>query len=223
MATKIIHILLAVAILMIFSGCSSVSPGEDEQIELQPSETQGPPQITPQITPQVSPQKAGAEPVQVTVSDKQRIATISATAQDLQELADSNLAFASDLYAALRALDDNFLFSPYSISQALAMTYAGAEGETEEQMAGTLHFTLPQDRLHSAFSDLDIQFAQRGEDAKGKDGEAFHLNIVNATWGQQEYTFLPQYLDTLAQYYGAGMYLLDFVEAPEPSRITINE
>ena len=59
-----------------------------------------------------------------------------------------NSAFAFDLYRTLSSEDGNLFFSPYSISQALAMTYAGARGETERQMADTLHFALPQDALH---------------------------------------------------------------------------
>jgi hypothetical protein len=36
------------------------------------------------------------------------------------------------------------------------MTYAGARGATEAQMAQTLHYALPQDRLHPAFNRLDL-------------------------------------------------------------------
>jgi len=60
------------------------------------------------------------------------------------------------------------------------MTYAGARGETAQQMADTLDFILPQNRLHPAFNSLDLQLGRRGEGAKGKDGEGFRLNIVNA-------------------------------------------
>jgi serpin B len=103
------------------------------------------------------------------------------------------------------------------------MTYAGARGETEQQIADTLHFVLSQDRLHPAFNSLDLQLASRGEGAKGKDEKGFRLNIVNAIWGQKDYTFLAGYLDVLAENYGAGLRLLDFVNAPEDSRVTIND
>jgi serpin B len=102
------------------------------------------------------------------------------------------------------------------------MTYAGARGETEKNMAEALHFTLPQDRLHPAFNSLDLQLKQRGQGAKGKDDEGFRLHVVNAIWGQKDYQFLGQFLDVLAQNYGAGLRLVDFINETEPSRITIN-
>jgi serpin B len=46
--------------------------------------------------------------------------------------------------------------------------------------------------------------------------------MVNALWGQRGYHFLPGFLDTLAQYYGAGLRALDFGANPDGSRITIN-
>ncbi len=85
-------------------------------------------------------------------------------------------------------------------------------------MADTLQFTLPQDSLHPALNGLDLELASRGEGATGKDEKGFRLNIVNAIWGQEDYEFL----DVLAQNYGAGPRLVDFVIPPEESRITTN-
>jgi serpin B len=81
------------------------------------------------------------------------------------------------------------------------MTYAGARGETERQMADTVHFLLPQDRLHPAFNALDIELASRGEGSVGKEDEGFTLNMANAVWGQQDYEFLAPFLDVLAENY----------------------
>lgn len=160
---------------------------------------------------------------EVLQSDKQRVTSPDATQAGLATLVDGNSAFAFNLYQALRETDDNLFYSPYSISLALAMTYAGARGETEEQMANTLHFTLEDNRLHPAFNWLDIELASRGKGAKGKDDEGFRLHIVNAIWGQKDYEFLSEFLDLLAENYGAGLRILDFMKAPEQSRITINE
>ncbi len=168
---------------------------------------------------------ACAQPVlsEVLQSDKQRVTSPVATQAGLVTLVDGNSAFTFDLYQVLRETDGNLFYSPYSISLALAMTYAGARSETESQMADTLHFDLPQNQLHPAFNSLDLELGRRGQGAKGKDGEGFRLHIVNAIWGQKDYEFLSEFLDLLAENYGAGLRILDFMKAPEQSRITINK
>lgn len=140
------------------------------------------------------------------------------------DLADGNTRFALDLYHKLGAEPGNLFYSPYSISSALAMTYAGARTETEEQMASTLHFTtLSQERLHPTFNVLNGVLASRGQGASGAGGGKFQLNIANALWGQIGHPFLPSFLDVLAEHYGAGMTLLDFAGASQESREIIND
>jgi len=156
-------------------------------------------------------------------SDKQRISYPDVSQIEVESLVDGNSAFAFDLYQQLVNNDDNLFYSPYSISIALAMTYAGARGETAQEMADTLHFYLSQDKLHSALNWLDIELAKRGEGAEGKDDEGFRLNIVNAIWGQENYHFMDDFLDVLAENYGAGLRILDFINSTEQSRKTINE
>jgi serpin B len=156
-------------------------------------------------------------------SDKERITSPDVSMSEQALLVEGNSAFAFELYQALREQEGNLFYSPHSISVALAMTYAGARGETAQQMADTLHFVLEQDRLHPAFNWLDIELASRGEGAQGKDDEGFRLNIVNAIWGQKDYEFLTAFLDVLAENYGAGLRILDFVNETEKSRITIND
>jgi serpin B len=165
----------------------------------------------------------GRPPGSSVQSAKKRIKSPSVPTRDQAEMVSGNSAFAFDLYRLLKEKEkENLFYSPYSISLALAMTYAGAHGETEQQMAETLHYTLPQDRLHPAFNWLDLELASRGEGAEGKDGKGFRLNVANSTWGQKDHTFLPEYLDTLALNYGAGMRLVDFVGNSEGARVAIN-
>ena len=157
-------------------------------------------------------------------SDKERISSPNVANADLAQLVEGNSAFALDLYRALvEEKEGNFFYSPFSISMALAMCYAGARGETEQQMAEVLHFALAQEQLHPAFNYLDLELAGRGQEAQGKDGQGFRLNIVNATWAQEGYPFLIAYLDTLAENYGAGLRTLDFSKDPEAARVTIND
>ena len=162
-------------------------------------------------------------PMQSVQSNLARESAPQADLADKQELAAGNNAFALDLYQAVRGESENVFFSPYSISLALAMTYAGANGDTERQMAEALHFTLPEDRLHPAFNALDQELASRKDSGgQGADGKGFRFNIVNDLWGQKDYQFQAAFLDTLAKNYGAGLRLLDFAAQPEAARQNIN-
>ena len=161
---------------------------------------------------------SSAETTEVSSSNIQRITEPDVNEESLGELASGNSSFAFDLYRTLGEEEGNIFFSPYSISAALAMTYAGAEGTTEAEMADVLKFTLPQNLLHSSFNLVDqILTASAEEDS------TFSLHIVNALWGQTGYTFLPEFLGVLAANYGAGITLLDFSENTELCRETINE
>ncbi len=157
-------------------------------------------------------------------SSKARQTAPNVAAADLTAAAQGNNTFAFELYRLVRQGKPagNLFYSPYSISLALAMTYAGARGQTEQQMAQALHF-VPQSRLHPALNGLDQELGKRGKGAKGKDGQGFRLNIANALWGQTGYRFLPAFLDLLAENYGAGLRLLDFSANPEAARVTINQ
>ncbi len=132
----------------------------------------------------------------------------------LKELVAGNNAFAFDLYQALRTNECNLFFSPYSISLALAMTYAGARDNTAIEMAETLHFTLQQDRLHPALNALGEKFLARDEN--------INLTIANALWGQAGYPFLPDFLAVLDTGYDAGLRRADFIGDPEQARMEIN-
>jgi serpin B len=157
-------------------------------------------------------------------SNKPRETAPATSPSDLTSLVNGNNAFALNLYQLLRKTDGNIFYSPYSISEALAMTYGGARGETEKQMAAALQFLLSQDRLHPAFNSVDIELARRGEEAKqGKDEKGFRLKVVNAIWGQKDFKFTSEYLDLLARNYGAGMRIVDYINAAEPSRQLINQ
>jgi serpin B len=140
----------------------------------------------------------------------------------MEILSDGNNTFAFDLYHTLKENSGNLFYSPYSISSALAMTYAGARGETEKQMADTLHFTLPQDRLHPAFNSLSQALASRGQESEIQNKKGFILRNVNALWGRQDYKFVPAFLKLLDENYGAGLKTLNFAQEPEESRLTIN-
>jgi len=159
---------------------------------------------------------------QVVQADIPRQAAPVAPAGDMQTLAQGNTTFALELYQALRQSDGNLFYSPYSVSLALAMTYAGARGETAAQMARTLHFDLPQERLHPAFNALDLAVTLAPQASSADEPSLFQLHTANSLWGQQDEAFLDEFLNTLAANYGAGMHLVDFANDSEAARIAIN-
>ncbi|MDB4933966.1 MAG: hypothetical protein JWP87_938 [Labilithrix sp.] len=145
---------------------------------------------------------------------------------ELDTFAGDQADFAVDLYRAVGSSaefhDKDVFLSPHSISTALAMTYAGARGETKEEMKKALHFGLPDDRLHRGFDYLDLALSSRGQGALDKDGKPFRLSVINSVWGQKNYAFEAPFLDTLAVNYGAGLNVVDFRGAPQAARGTIN-
>lgn len=164
----------------------------------------------------------GATKIDTVKSPVQRVVDPPVPTADSTTLASDNAAFAFDVYKQLIATNNNLIFSPASISIALAMTYAGAAGTTATEMASALHFSLPPAQLHPAFNALDQTLTSRGQGKLGADGKPMQVDIVNALWAEKTYAFRSDFLDTLAANYGAGVNLLDFVNAPDPSRVTIN-
>jgi serpin B len=147
--------------------------------------------------------------------------------EDVMALVNGNNAFALNLYDAIASenVGENVFFSPYSVSQALAMVYAGAEGTTAEQMADVLGFSLDEAALHEAFSALNADLTARGN-AEANNNYGYverRLHIANALWGEQSYPFSPDYVALVDQYYGGGFKATDFIGAAEAAREAINE
>ena len=118
-------------------------------------------------------------------------------------LVSNNTAFACDLYAQLKSQDGNLFFSPYSISTALAMTYAGAKGATATQMASALQFSLPPAELHPAFAALAEQMSAVESSGHVK------LSIANSLWPHKGYPLLEDYLALVKKNYGSTIVPVD--------------
>jgi serpin B len=149
----------------------------------------------------------------------------ASTGADQATLAADNTRFAFDLYQAVASATSsaNVAFSPYSVSVALAMTYAGANARTKTQIANTLHFdNLSDSSLHAAFDAIDLALASRATGNQGADGQPFRLTVANSLWGDRKLRFQRPFLDTLAVDYGAGVRVVDFAGAPESARQAIN-
>ena len=134
---------------------------------------------------------------------------------DVAAVSAANNQFACNLYGELRGGEGNLFFSPLSIHAALAMTWAGASGPNEAEMAKTLRFSLPQERVHAAYGQLQ-QGLKHDEQLSG-----FSLSVANRLWGQQNYRFVPAFLDTTRTHYGAELGAVDFGQ-PDQAAATIN-
>ena len=138
-----------------------------------------------------------------------------ATASSVEATVEGYNGFAFDLYGRYSAGDDNILFSPYSISTALSMTYEGARGETAEEMEAVFGFLEdPSMRLPSV---------ARIYNTLNEEGREYALHTVNALWIHQSYPVQEDYVDAIVGYYGGDVNALDFVAEPNESRVTINE
>jgi len=126
-----------------------------------------------------------------------------------------NTAFALDLYQQLRREPGNLFFSPYSISTALAMTYAGARGETEKQMAKALHFDLPQEKLHAVFAEVQTGLTE----AQRTNG--VQLFVANSLWLAKGMSLQKNFLDRMEKNYATRLTALDYGQT-EAARQTIN-
>jgi serpin B len=134
----------------------------------------------------------------------------------IPQLVEGGNQFAWDLYRELARGEGNLFFSPNSISVALAMTYAGAAGTTQREMAATLHLGTDPDQLHQAMQSLLKQWAVERKD------QGYQLRVANRLWGQRRYEFLGEFLAVTREYYGAELARLDFGQDAEAARGTIN-
>lgn len=163
----------------------------------------------PTIDPGGTPSVGGPSSCEAT------LATPSAGALDV---ADSSDAFGWDLYQSIAdAQDGNLFFSPFSITAALSMTYAGAAGETAEEMADVLYVSSDDESYHSGYGELIRTILPQPEDC------AVELSIANRLFGQEGFPWLTPFLDITANDYGAPLEDIDFGADPEQARAYIND
>jgi serpin B len=155
------------------------------------------------------------------------IASLRAADFDLAARATNQLGV--DLHRQLAHGDDNLCLSPYSIESALAMTFAGADGETKTEMARVLHFPGDGDAIHASFATLQSSLneitkknAKLSEQKEGRSTEPITLAIANRLFGQVGYDFHNPFQELVKKFYTAPFEPLDFKKDPESARIHIN-
>ncbi len=119
---------------------------------------------------------------------------------------DGNNKFAFKLFQQVQGgtTGTNQFYSPFSISTALAMVYAGARNETALQMSQTLNFDL-SDKFHSKYKHL-LDRMKAGTEGKIK------LNIANGLWAQKNFQFLDSYFGIVKSNYHSELKNVDFTD-----------
>lgn len=141
--------------------------------------------------------------------------TVNAQISQSNSTVQGNNQFAIDLYKKLsNDSQKNIFMSPYSISSALAMTYAGAQGITAQEMTKVLHFS--KKAMNSDFQNLSNHF--NNVSRKG-----LQLSIVNVLWCEKSIKFLNAYLGLTQNYYQTKVENLDFKKQYKKSRLIINQ
>ncbi len=202
----VIRPLAALLALTFVAGCSSAAPS---------SSTLRAPRAPP-------PSRPGSDGIALAAVSLPRLAT---TSDDAAKAGDAVNAFGLDLYAKLVAADPqaNLVVSPASIQVALAMARAGAKGTTAAEMDAVMH-GLGADANAAWVAALDQSLNGKTatfKDALNEDQEVV-LRSVNAPFAQQGYPLEDAYLAALAERFGAGLRLVDYIGDPEGSRGVIN-
>lgn len=151
---------------------------------------------------------------------------------EMKNVVEGGNSFSVKLYLQLAGGEEgNLFFSPASIYTALGMTFAGAKGQTAEQMAETLQLGQAGENVHKGFADLleklNSPRMMRSMERVGREYEetekpAYQLIVANALWGQKGYPWRKGFLELTAEDYGAGLHEVDFAGNKEAARKTIN-
>ena len=136
-----------------------------------------------------------------------------------------------DLYLQLATGDENLCISPYSINSALAMTFAGADGETRREMARVLHFPNGSDvpasfsALQHSLEQMSAKTAELAKESRkfGGPSEPITLNIANRLFAQKGYQFREAFLSLVKQNFGGAFEPLDFVADATAATQRINK
>jgi len=152
---------------------------------------------------------------EITITEPTDQTGATAIMEAINSTIEGNNQFAMELYSQLKNRNGNILFSPYSISSAIAMVYEGSKGETEKEIQSVFHFLLDESLRRLSFSMIRNDL--------NNPNSKYELNVANALWVQNDYKFLDSYLSTIEQYYDGKATKVDFKNSTEEARQTINK
>jgi len=125
-----------------------------------------------------------------------------------RQVAEANNAFGVALYREFaQAEKGNVVFSPFSLSSALALTATGARGQTEKELWQALQLDLPRERVAAGYAAITEEFTWGT-----RDPDLTTLTVANALWPQQGCALKPEFLDVARRQFGAEVTLLDYAQ-----------
>jgi serpin B len=159
------------------------------------------------------------------------LVTMARGATSLELAAKATNELGVELHRQLATGDKNLCISPYSINSALAMTFAGADGETRTEMSRVLHFSdggnVPASfsALQQSLQQMSEKTAELAKESKkfGGPSEPITLNIANRLFAKNGYPFRDAFLSLVKQYFGGGFEPLDFAADPAAATQRINK
>jgi serpin B len=134
---------------------------------------------------------------------------------DSQLAAQSGAALGVDLYHSLSQKGGNLFFSPYSISEMVALLSAGAGGKTRDELLHALHWDQPAGRLPDAFREQDDLFNLAAR-------RSAILQVANGLWFQNGDAPIQAFLDAVRDDFRAEVRGVDFVTGAPAVRLEIN-
>jgi serpin B len=145
-------------------------------------------------------------------------ASAMADGVNIEAMVQDNSKFGLELYRKLGVAESgNIFLSPFSVSNTLAIMYAGARGNTKDQMARTLKFSMNQDEVVHAFGTINSRLNQL------KASGNIRIDTANSIWPQKGYDIAPQFFELVQRNYGEAIIPIDYGKNPEEARQTINQ
>ena len=154
------------------------------------------------------------------------------TAADFDAAATATNQLGVDLHRQRSAGDENLCLSPYSIQSALAMTFAGAQGQTQTEMARVLHFRDGDEKIHASFASLQRSLEEMAKKSAaiadeskkmGGPSEPITIAVANRLFAQSGYDFRAPFRELVKKFYGAPFQEMDFQKDPDREREQINK
>ncbi len=133
-----------------------------------------------------------------------------------RKVAGANNAFGVALYREFAKEEKgNLVFSPFSLSSALALTASGARGETERELWRALHLDLPRETVALGYAGMAQAFRRAVRE------DLAELTVANSLWPRQGCSLRPDFLTAARDQFAAEVLPLDYAR-PDAAADQIN-